>query len=119
MNYMESVTKAIAYIEGHLSDEITADEIAGLVGYSPYHFHRIFQSVTRNSVSGYIRRRRLTHAAYDLFHSNRKIIEIAFTYQFESQEVFTRAFQKMFSITPGQLQTEVLDFLLAHHCVSR
>ncbi|MCP1310163.1 AraC family transcriptional regulator [Paenibacillus tyrfis] len=111
MKYMESVTKAIAYIEGHLSDEITADEIAKWVGYSPYHFHRIFQSVTRNSVSKYIRRRRLTHAAYDLFYSNLRIVEIAIKYHFASQEAFTRAFQQMFSITPGQFrkQTDMKD----------
>ncbi|MNS50909.1 Transposon Tn10 TetD protein [compost metagenome] len=113
MNYIESVTKAIAYIEEHLSSEITAEEIAGLVGYSLYHFHRIFQSVTRSSVSEYIRRRRLTHAAYDLFYSRLRIVEIAIKYQFESQESFTRSFQKMFSITPGQFrkQTDMKDTL--------
>ncbi|MCE5173330.1 helix-turn-helix transcriptional regulator [Paenibacillus profundus] len=72
----------------------TADEIAEWVGYSPYHFHRIFQSVTRNSVSEYIRGRRLTLAAYDLFYSNLRIVEIAIKYHFTSQEAFTRAFQQ-------------------------
>ncbi|RUT33671.1 helix-turn-helix domain-containing protein [Paenibacillus zeisoli] len=113
MNYIESVTKAIAYIEDHLSSEITPEEIAGLAGYSHYHFHRIFQSVTRCSVSEYIRRRRLTHAAYDLFYSDLRIVEIAIKYRFESQEAFTRSFQRMFSITPGQFrkQTDMKDTL--------
>ncbi|CAH1201664.1 HTH-type transcriptional activator RhaS [Paenibacillus plantiphilus] len=113
MKYMDSVTKAVDYIENHLSDPITAVEVAQLVGYSPYHFHRIFQSVTRNSVSEYIRRRRLTHAAYELFHTKRRIVEIAVNYQFESQAAFTRAFQQMFSISPGQFrkQTDMKDTL--------
>lgn len=106
MKYIESVTKAIAYIEDHLSCEITAEEIAVLAGYSLYHFHRIFQSVTRSSVSEYIRRRRLTHAAYDLFHTDLRIVEIAIKYQFESQEAFTRSFRQMFSITPGQFRKQ-------------
>ncbi|GIP00783.1 hypothetical protein J14TS5_58680 [Paenibacillus lautus] len=55
MNYMQSVTKAIACLEARLSDEITADEVATEVGYSSYHFHRIFQSVTRSTISEYIR----------------------------------------------------------------
>ncbi|MCU6793786.1 AraC family transcriptional regulator [Paenibacillus sp. WQ 127069] len=113
MNYIVSVTKAIAYIEDHLIEKTTAEEIAEWVGYSPYHFHRIFQSVTRNTVSDYIRRRRLTHAAYDLFHSDLRIVEIAIKYQFESQEAFTRAFQKMFAISPGRFrkQTNMKDTL--------
>jgi len=113
MDYLESVTKAIAYIEDHLYGEITAEKVAALAGYSPYHFHRIFQSVTRSSVSEYIRRRRLTCAAYDLFQSDLRILEIAMKYQFESQEAFTRSFQKMFSITPEQFrkQTDMKDTL--------
>lgn len=113
MNYIALVTRAIAYIEGHLIDKTTAEEIAEWVGYSPYHFHRIFQSVTRNTVSDYIRRRRLTLAAYELFHSDLRIVEIAIKYQFESQEAFTRAFQKMFSISPGRFrkQTNMKDTL--------
>ncbi|MEF3305385.1 AraC family transcriptional regulator [Paenibacillus sp. GYB003] len=113
MNYTESVTKAIAYIEEHLAGDITPEEIAARVGYSPYHFHRIFQSVTRSSVSEYIRKRRLTHAAYDLFYSDLRIVEIAVKYRFESQEAFTRAFQHLFSITPGQFrkQTDMKDTL--------
>ncbi|MCZ8522909.1 MULTISPECIES: AraC family transcriptional regulator [Paenibacillus] len=113
MNYIEPVTKAIAYIENRLMEKTTAEDIAEWVGYSPYHFHRIFQSVTEHTVSDYIRRRRLTHAAYDLFHSDLRIIEIALQYQFESQEAFTRAFQKMFSISPGRFrrQTNMKDTL--------
>ncbi|WP_446673938.1 AraC family transcriptional regulator [Paenibacillus sedimenti] len=107
MNYIASVTKAITYIENRLMDKITADEIAKWAGYSPYHFHRVFQSVTRCTVSDYIRRRRLTHAAYDLFDSDLRIVEIAIKYQFESQEAFTRAFQKMFSISPGRFRKQI------------
>lgn len=106
MNYMQSVSKAIAFIEEHLSDEITAEEVAAEVGYSSYHFHRIFQSVTRSTVSEYIRGRRLTYAAYDLFNTNLRIVEIAIKYHFSSQEAFTRSFQRMFSISPGQFRKQ-------------
>lgn len=106
MNYMQSVTQAIAYIEAHLTDEIAADEVAEEVGYSSYHFHRIFQSVTRSTVAEYIRGRRLTNAAYDLFNTNLRIVEIAIKYHFSSQEAFTRSFQRMFSISPGQFRKQ-------------
>lgn len=106
MNYMESVTKAIAYIEDHLCGKISAEVIAELVGYSSYHFQRMFQLVTRNTVMEYVRGRRLTRAAYDLFHSDVRLVEIAFKYRFESQEAFTRAFQNRFSISPGRFRKQ-------------
>ncbi|MBB3114800.1 AraC family transcriptional regulator [Paenibacillus phyllosphaerae] len=106
MNYKESVIKAISYIENHMFDEKLNVKIREVTGYSHYHFHRIFLSVTRNSVSEYIRKRRLTHAAYDLFHTNQRIIEIAIKYGFESQEAFARSFRKMFSTSPGQFRKQ-------------
>ncbi|WP_268240840.1 helix-turn-helix domain-containing protein [Paenibacillus albidus] len=53
----------------------------------------------------------MTHAAYELFHSDLRIVETAIKYQYESQEAFTRAFQKMFSISPGRFrkQTKMKD----------
>ncbi|WP_281883376.1 GyrI-like domain-containing protein [Paenibacillus sp. YYML68] len=106
MNEMQSVARAIAYIESHLTDEMTVEQVAAEAGYSPFHFHRIFTAVTRSSVSEYIRGRRLTYAAYDLFHTSLRIIEIAVKYHFSSQEAFTRSFQRMFSITPGQFRKQ-------------
>nr|WP_245368497.1 GyrI-like domain-containing protein [Paenibacillus silagei] len=89
-----------------MTDESLSAKVSEAAGYSPYHFHRIFLSVTRCSVSEYIRKRRLTHAAYDLFHTRQRIIDIAIQYRFESQESFARAFRKMFSISPGQFRKQ-------------
>lgn len=106
MDYLESVAKAIADIEDRLTHGVTADEVAQRAGYSPFHFNRIFQTVTRSSVADYIRRRRLTLAAYEVFAAKTRIIEIAFKYGFESQEAFTRSFRSMFSMTPGQFRSQ-------------
>lgn len=77
MDYIDSVKKAIDYIENRLQEEMTTEEVARFAGFSPYHFHRIFQSITRNSINEYVRRRRLTHSAYELFYSNIRIVELA------------------------------------------
>ncbi|WP_411829565.1 AraC family transcriptional regulator [Paenibacillus apiarius] len=77
MDYIDSVKIAIDYIENHLQEEMTTEEVARFSGFSPYHFHRIFQSITRNSINEYVRRRRLTHSAYELFYSNTRIVELA------------------------------------------
>lgn len=101
MRYHDGIQKAITYIEDNLKNEILLEDIAKVVGFSMYHFHRIFQSTVKESVSEYIRRRRLTNAAYDILHSDARLVDIALEYQFETHESFTRAFKKMFQVTPG------------------
>lgn len=106
MDYIDSVIRAIDYIEDRLQEEMRTEEVAEFVGFSLYHFHRIFQSITRDSITEYVRKRRLTHAANELFYSNIRIIELAIKYQFETQEAFTRAFKKMFYMPPGQFRKQ-------------
>lgn len=101
MRYLDGIQIAIDYIEDNLKNRILLKDISKIVGYSMYHFHRIFQSCVKESVTEYIRRRRLTKAAYDILYTNARIIDIALEYQFETHESFTRAFTKMFHITPG------------------
>ncbi|WP_251038433.1 helix-turn-helix transcriptional regulator [Paenibacillus albidus] len=48
----------------------------------------------------YIRMRRISLAALSLRDTDTRILDIAFTYGFSSQEAFTRAFVKAFGVTP-------------------
>lgn len=100
-NYLECVAQAADFIEQHLNTELAAEMVAAHVGFSVYYFHRIFQATVGESIADYIRKRRLTQAAEKLQTSNKALIEIALESGFESQEAFTRAFKKMFSVTPG------------------
>jgi AraC family transcriptional regulator len=54
------------------------------------------------SIKEYVLKRKLSEAAVELVTTNRRLIEIAIDYGFNSQEVFTRAFTKVFHITPGK-----------------
>ena len=69
-------------------------------GYSLYHFCRLFGKTTRHSPYDYLMRRRMTLAADDVIVGERKIVDIALDYQFESHEGFTRAFGRMFGLAP-------------------
>jgi AraC family transcriptional regulator len=53
-------------------------------------------------LSEYIRRRRLTLAAFDLQNSNEKIIDIAMKYGYNSPDSFSRAFMAMHEVTPSK-----------------
>ncbi|UKJ83525.1 helix-turn-helix transcriptional regulator (plasmid) [Priestia megaterium] len=72
------------------------------MGYSPFHFDRIFQSITGMSIANYIKVRRMAYAASDLVNTNQRILDIAFNYHFSSQEAFTRSFQKLYQMPPAK-----------------
>ncbi|TDL31990.1 AraC family transcriptional regulator [Jeotgalibacillus sp. S-D1] len=96
------VQHTIKFIENQLHQKLTASILAKQAGYSKFHFHRIFQKITGTSIAGYIRNRRLTQAARELISTDQRVIDIALKYHFGSQESFTRAFTKIYHMTPLQ-----------------
>ncbi len=102
LSYNEAIKRTIDWIEQHLQEEIHIDDVTRVSHFSRYHFHRIFQNEVGISVASYIRLRRIVHAAMKLLHTSDRILDIALTYQFESQEAFTRAFKKIYHLPPGQ-----------------
>jgi len=102
MSHISQVQAAIDLIEDNLKQELLTEAIARRAGFSSWHFQRIFRAMVGDSVKEYVRKRRLTQAAEELSKTDNQIIDIAFDYQFESQESFSRAFKAVFGITPGQ-----------------
>ena len=101
MEYTSAITAAIDFIEAHLFESLSPAEVATHIGFSEYHFHRIFQGMLGESVSVYIRNRRLSEAAIHLRNSNKTILEIAVESGFENHESFFRAFKKIFGASPS------------------
>ena len=60
MNYLKPVLNALAYIEQHLTDAITPDDVAKEAAFSKFHFHRIFKAITGETLSNYILSRLLS-----------------------------------------------------------
>ncbi|MDQ0205386.1 helix-turn-helix transcriptional regulator [Alkalicoccobacillus murimartini] len=105
-NKTNVVQQAIGYIEDKIFDsDLMAESVANHVGYSVFHFHRLFYRETGFSTTDYIKKRRLTVSSRLLLHSNEPVIMIAFSGGFNSQEAFTRAFKKEFGVTPGKYRT--------------
>ncbi|MBN2040860.1 MAG: AraC family transcriptional regulator [Spirochaetes bacterium] len=104
MNYIKRVQNAIDYIENNLSETLDLNDIAGVAGCSLFHFHRIFQATSGYTLKEYIRKRRLAEAAQELRSNKRGILDLALDYGYESQEAFTRAFQKETGRTPGEFR---------------
>lgn len=100
MKYTELINSSIEYIEENLKNDINCQEISENIGYSLYHFNRMFSSLTGETPGNYLRKRRLSEASKELKYSNKKILDISLDYCFGSQEAFTRSFKNMFNINP-------------------
>lgn len=101
MEWLEKLNKTISYIEEHLAEEISYDELAHIACCSTYHFQRMFAYMAGIPLSEYIRRRRMSLAAIDLQNGNEKIIDIGMKYGYASPTAFNRAFQSVHGIAPS------------------
>lgn len=101
MEWIERLNKTISYIEEHLAEEISYDELAHIACCSSYHYQRIFAYMAGIPLSEYIRRRRMSLAAIDLQSGNKKIIDIGMKYGYASPTAFNRAFQSVHGIAPS------------------
>jgi AraC-type DNA-binding domain-containing proteins len=104
MNVLENLNKALDYIEQNLEYEIDEQKLSRLAYCSVYHFKRMFSYLAGISLQEYIRRRRLTLAAFELQSSTAKVIDIAMKYGYHSPDAFTRAFQSQHGITPTEMR---------------
>ena len=100
MRWLENLSAAVAYIEEHLDQEISMDEAARIACCSTYYFQRMFTYVAGIPLGEYIRRRRMTQAAFELQRTGWKVLDIALKYGYTSPTAFNRAFQSVHGITP-------------------
>lgn len=101
MNYNEVLTKCTEYIEKNIKEDLNPKTISSEIGYSAFHFCRIFNNVKGISLMEYVRKRRLSLALIDLFNG-KKIIDVAAEYRFETHSGFNKAFKKEFGFSPTQ-----------------
>src|ERR1700722_10765722 len=97
---MYPAQKALWYIESHLAEALSLDEIAGVAGISRFHMVRAFAAATGLPVMRYVRARRLTEAARALASGAPDILSLALEADYGSHEAFTRAFRDHFGVTP-------------------
>lgn len=110
--YEQALLSTLVHVQTNLEDDLSLEILAERVGFSAYHFHRLFRDAIGEPVKEYVRRLRLEKAAYRLKVSEEAILRLAMESGFKTHESFTRAFQRQFSITPSEYRK---DFLKASH----
>lgn len=106
MTWVERMSKALDYIEDNLLTNIDLAQAAKIACCTSYNFHRIFSIVADVSLSEYIRRRKMTLAAFELQNSNIKIVDLALKYGYDSPEAFARAFNNIHGATPSSARNQ-------------
>ncbi|MDD6034621.1 MAG: AraC family transcriptional regulator [Lachnospiraceae bacterium] len=92
--------KVLYYIDEHICEELTYERLAEVFGYSSFHFHKIFSSVTELSITEYIRKRRLTMAHKKLCETTETVADICYSVGFNGIQTFNRVFKDTFGMQP-------------------
>lgn len=100
MEYTVTFQKVINYIDEHIHEAISVDELAKHIGYSSFHFLRVFKEVVGETPREYVTKRKLQFALRDMSRQS-SINEIAFHYGYESYAGFSKAFKKVFGMSPA------------------
>jgi len=106
MEWMAIIGDSVQYIEDHITENITADEVAKVVGVSSFYFQKGFAMLCGFTVAEYIRNRRLALAGNDLLITDEKVIDIAMKYGYDSPDSFTKAFTRFHGVSPSSVRRD-------------
>lgn len=101
MDCIQSIQKAIDYMESHILEDINYEDVARHVYMSNYHFHRLFSMITGITANEYIRKRKLSMAGQEISMSDAKVLDISVKYGYDSPESFSKAFMRFHGVTPN------------------
>ena len=107
MHAWEAIEQSLDFIEVHLTEEISTEELANTVGLSPFYFQRLFKRLVNKPVQEYVKLRRLAKVIENRGDSEQRILDVALDYGFSSHANFTRAFKETYGITPEDYRRDL------------
>lgn len=96
MSYSIMAHALISYVESHL-ESFDIKQMSESFGFSEIYLRELFLKNVNTSIMHYYKRRRIIASAYEILHSDKKIIDIALVSGFSNHESYTRAFRKVFA----------------------
>ena len=100
VRYLDLLARAVAHVDAHLDEDLTADVLAGHAAMSRHHFHRIFHAYFGTTVFGYVTWRRLQRACELLAAGTMPVLEIALDVGYESPQALAKAMRRELDTTP-------------------
>lgn len=117
LSYARRFNRVLDYIDKHLDDVLTVEELSKVANFSKFHFHRQFSEYCGINTGRYIQLMKLKRASYRLaFNRQDRVIDIALDAGFENPESFSRAFKNAFGQTPSEFRKEPAWALWSGRC---
>ncbi len=95
------ITRVLRRIDQDWDSQLSLRELAAEAKLSPYHFLRLFETMTGLTPHQYVRRARLRRAAAQLLAGREKVVHIALSSGFGDVSNFNRAFRSEFGASPN------------------
>lgn len=105
-DYISRVNRVFRFIDGNLDSDLSLEKVSEIAFFSPFHFHRIFKFITKETLNEYVTRQRIEKSALDLLHKNITVTAIAHKYGFSDISSFSRAFKKHYRISPSNFKKQ-------------
>lgn len=110
-DYIGRINDTILYINDNLDIELNLSILSKVALYSPFHFHRLFTSIVRETPNEFITRIRIEKATSDLVkNKSLSIAEVFPKYGFSSHAAFSKSFKKYHGISPSELKKKSIPF---------
>lgn len=103
---IDRLKNIVDYIEMHIKDEISLEDISKTAALSKYHLDRVFRLLTDKSLIDYVRSRKLSSSIELLLNSDLSVLDIALEYNFHHEQSYIRSFRKLFHTSPGRLRRD-------------
>lgn len=100
--YVQKFNSVMDYIDSHYMEDLNLDDIAGSIGFSKYHFSRLFKQYTNYTFCAYLCHRRIKVAEELLEQPDLSITEVALQSGFPSISTFNRLFKQQKGCTPSE-----------------
>lgn len=100
--YIQKLNIVMDFIDTNYTEELNLEAMASMVGFSKYHFSRLFTEYTGHTFCDYINHRRIKSAEILLSNSELSITEIAMQSGFSSIATFNRLFKSFKGCSPSE-----------------
>ncbi len=99
--YIEKLLSTCDYINQHFQEDLNLEHVAGIAGFSKFHFSRLFKEFTNVTFHAYLNQRRIMHAETLLLDANLSVLEVGMGSGFTSISTFNRIFKQLKGCSPN------------------